>query len=87
MSQPGNGPRRRRDVTRRRPTKVDALGVISRLRRNDRALLGALVTLVRYADPETLRAVRVVMGLTLRVARRRGTRPPNPVTACPSSFG
>jgi hypothetical protein len=83
MSMPGNDPRARRSTARRRRREVEATAVLATLCRSDRELLSALVTIVRYGDVDALRAMRVIAGLTLRVARRAARRHMNPMTTSP----
>lgn len=87
MAPPGSAPRRRRDsAERRRQTRqaelADALEILCRC---DRDLLAALVTIIRYGDLQTLRAVRVIAGLTLRMSQRRARQDTDHLTAGPWS--
>jgi hypothetical protein len=77
MAQPGNGtrpPRRSSAERRRQMRQAELANALEILYRCDRDLLAAIVTLIRYGDLQTLRAVRVIAGLTLRVSQRRGRK-------------
>jgi hypothetical protein len=72
MASPSKGTRRRRDsAARRQMRQADLADALEILCRCDRDLLAALVTIIRYGDMQTLRAVRAIAGLTLRVSQRR----------------
>ena len=70
MSELSNGPRPRPRGARRRAHRRNLLDAIEILCRSDRRVSVALVTILRYGDAQSLRAVRVILGLALRAARR-----------------
>ena len=70
MSEPSNGPRPRPRGARRGSHRRHLLDAIEILCRSDRRVPVALVTILRYGDARSLRAVRVILGLALRAARR-----------------
>ena len=84
MAPPGNKPRPRRpSAARRRHRQAELADALESLCRSERDLLAALVTIIRYGDIRTLRAVRVIAGLTLRAVGRRTPQDMDHLTAGP----
>jgi len=81
MSPPGSQPPRPRrpGAARRQRHAREAAAAREALGQIDRELLSALVVLVRHADVPTLSVARVIVGLTLRAARRSARRAMDPI--------
>jgi hypothetical protein len=84
MAPPGNRPRRRRSsAEQRRQCQAEIANALEVLCRNERDILAALVTIIRYGDIRTLRAVRVIAGSALRAVGRRARQDMDHLTAGP----
>jgi hypothetical protein len=83
MSKPGNGsPERRRGAVRRRQREARLLDAFADLRRSDRRVHDALVTIIRRGDVRILDAVGVIVDFVFRAAWRTARQGENqPATA------
>jgi hypothetical protein len=78
MSKPGNGsPRRHQQAVQRHRREAQLLDAFADLRRSDRRVHDALVTVIRHGDVRVLDAVAVIVDFVFHAARRRVRRAAN----------
>ena len=80
MSEPGNERHRsRRSAARGRWSEKQILDALEDLRRRDRRVHHAYMTIILLGDVKILRAVAVILRWAVRAARRRALRDANHV--------
>jgi hypothetical protein len=86
VSKPGNGsPWRRQQAVRRQRREAQLLDAFADLRRSDRRVHDALVTIIRHGDVHILDAVGVIVDFVFHAARRRVRRAANHLPPLPRS--
>jgi hypothetical protein len=84
MAAPGNtSPERRRGAAKRHRREAQLLDAFAALRRSDRRVHDALVTIIRRGDVRILDAVAVVVDFVFRAAWRRARQGEGQPTIAP----